>query len=133
MIVADARAKKVNTAKTAPVIGHDVWIGAKATILRGVKIGHGAVIAAGAVVNKDVEPYSIVGGIPAKHIRYRFDEATRKRLLALKWWNYDCVSFSGVDFSDIESALTELESRKLAGTLIKLSAVKKTLVDGKLL
>ena len=70
-------------------IGNDVWIGFGATILGGVKIGDGAIIAAGAVVNKDVEPYSIVGGVPAKVIRYRFEEEVIRYLLKLKWWNKD--------------------------------------------
>jgi acetyltransferase-like isoleucine patch superfamily enzyme len=68
-------------------IGHDVWIGARATILDGVKIGDGAVIAAGAVVTKDVPSYAIVGGVPAKVIKYRFDESKIKELLAEQWWN----------------------------------------------
>lgn len=69
-------------------IGNDVWIGGYVSILPGVKIGDGAIIAAGAVVTKDVEPYAIVGGVPAKRIRYRFDEETRELLLATKWWNW---------------------------------------------
>jgi acetyltransferase-like isoleucine patch superfamily enzyme len=67
-------------------IGADVWIGARAIILGGIKIGHGAIIAAGAIVNKDVPPYAIVGGVPAKFIRYRFDEEIIKRLIASSWW-----------------------------------------------
>lgn len=67
-------------------IGSDVWIGARATILDGVSIGHGAVVASGAVVTKDVPPYAIVGGVPAVIIRYRFDDETIKRLLATNWW-----------------------------------------------
>ena len=70
------------------VIGNDVWVGYEALILSGVTIGDGAVIAARAVVTKDVEPYSIVGGNPAKHIRYRFDEPTREALLRIKWWDW---------------------------------------------
>ncbi|MES2828415.1 MAG: CatB-related O-acetyltransferase [Bacteroidota bacterium] len=69
-------------------IGHDVWIGDKAVIVDGVKIGNGAIIAAGAIVTKDVEPYSIVGGVPAKHIKYRFDEKTILRIEKSKWWDY---------------------------------------------
>lgn len=68
-------------------IGHDVWIGARATILDGVKIGDGAVVAAGAVVTKDVPSYAIVGGVPAKVIKYRFDENRVKELLVEQWWN----------------------------------------------
>lgn len=70
------------------VIGNDVWIGAYVSILPGVRIGDGAVIAAGAVVTKDVEPYAIVGGVPAKTIRYRFDEEMIKKLLEVKWWEW---------------------------------------------
>ena len=62
------------TCKGNIVIGNDVWIGAKSTILSGVKIGDGAIVAAGALVTKDVEPYSVVGGNPAKHLKYRFDK-----------------------------------------------------------
>ncbi len=70
------------------VIGNDVWIGAYVSILPGVRIGDGAVIAAGAVVTGDVEPYAIVGGVPAKTIRYRFDEQMIKKLLEVKWWEW---------------------------------------------
>jgi acetyltransferase-like isoleucine patch superfamily enzyme len=70
------------------VIGSDVWIGNGATILSGVNIGDGAVIAARAVVVKDVPPYSIVGGNPAKIIKYRFSEPTIKQLLRIAWWNW---------------------------------------------
>ena len=68
-------------------IGSDVWIGYRATILNGAKIGDGAVIAASAVVTKDVPPYAIVGGVPAKILRYRFNEETIKKLTTIKWWN----------------------------------------------
>ncbi|WP_255326943.1 CatB-related O-acetyltransferase [Pseudomonas juntendi] len=68
------------------IIGSDVWIGAQVTIMAGVTIGHGAVIATGAVVTGDVPPYAIYGGVPAKLIKYRFDEATIVRLLKSEWW-----------------------------------------------
>lgn len=71
------------------VIGNDVWIGCNALILTDVKIGDGAVIAAGAVVVEDVPPYAIVGGVPAKLIKYRFNEEKIKTLLQTKWWNWD--------------------------------------------
>lgn len=70
------------------IIGNDVWIGQNAFLVGGITIGDGAVVLAGAVVTKDVEPYSIVGGIPAKHIKYRFDEGRRNLLIASKWWDY---------------------------------------------
>lgn len=71
------------------VIGNDVWIGYEAVILSGVTIGDGAVIGSRAVVTKDVEPYTIVGGIPAKPIRKRFDEQMIKKLGKIGWWNWD--------------------------------------------
>lgn len=68
------------------LINHDVWIGTNAIIKKGVHIGTGAVIASGAIVTKDVEPYAIVGGCPAKLIRFRFDKDTVKALLDSRWW-----------------------------------------------
>lgn len=70
------------------VVGNDVWIGYEAVILAGVTIGDGAIIGARAVVTKDVPPYTIVGGIPAKQIRKRFNEETIDTLLKLKWWDW---------------------------------------------
>lgn len=70
------------------VIGHDVWIGYEAVIMGGVTIGNGAIIGARAVVTKDVEPYSIVGGVPAKEIRKRFTPEVIKCLQELQWWNW---------------------------------------------
>lgn len=73
--------------KTLLKIGNDVWIGAKVIFLDGVTVGNGAIIAAGAVVTKDVPPYAIVGGVPAKVIRYRFREDEIAFLQDLQWWN----------------------------------------------
>ena len=70
------------------VIGNDVWIGSNVIILPGVKVGDGAILSAGAVVSKNVEPYSIVGGVPAKHIKYRFPKAMREAFLRIKWWDW---------------------------------------------
>ena len=69
------------------IIGDDVWIGYEAVIMSGVHVGSGAIIAARAVVTKDVPPYTIVGGTPAREIRKRFDTDVIKRLLMLKWWD----------------------------------------------
>jgi acetyltransferase-like isoleucine patch superfamily enzyme len=71
------------------IIGNDVWIGLGAIVLDGVNIGHGAVVAAGSVVTKDVPPYAIVGGVPARIIKYRFSEAEINELLSSAWWNKD--------------------------------------------
>lgn len=69
-------------------VGNDVWIGYDAVIMAGVTIGYGAVIGTRAVVTKDVEPYSIVGGVPAKEIRKRFAPDVIERIRALQWWNW---------------------------------------------
>lgn len=71
------------------VIGNDVWIGYEAVILSGVTIGDGAIIGSRAVVTKDVEPYTIVGGVPAKSIRKRFDDKTILKLENIRWWNWN--------------------------------------------
>lgn len=68
-------------------IGNDVWIGAKCTIMDGISIGDGAIVAAGSVVTKDVPPFAIVGGAPAKIIKYRFNQDIIDRLLKIQWWN----------------------------------------------
>lgn len=75
--------------KGATIIGNDVWIGYRAMILSGVVVGDGAIIGAGAVVTKDVPPYAIVAGNPAKVVKYRFDEETREMLLRVKWWDWE--------------------------------------------
>ena len=71
------------------VVGNDVWIGYEAIVLAGVTIGDGAIVGSRAVVTKDVPPYTIVGGIPAKPIRKRFDDAVIEKLEALRWWDWD--------------------------------------------
>lgn len=76
-------------ASRVATIGHDTWVGHNATIRPEVTIGHGAVVAAGAVVTHDVQPYTIVAGIPARVIKRRLPESTAKRLIALAWWNWD--------------------------------------------
>lgn len=71
------------------IIGNDIWIGANAIILPGIHIGDGAVVAAGAVVTHDVGPYQVVGGVPARHISYRFSQDIIELLLKIKWWDWD--------------------------------------------
>lgn len=93
------------------VIGNDVWIGANAVVLEGVRVGDGAVIAAGAVVTRDVRPYEVVGGVPARYMRRRFRASIIERLERLRWWDLPVEDLRGVPFDDIEAALDFLEKR----------------------
>ncbi|WP_275130802.1 CatB-related O-acetyltransferase [Vibrio sp. JC009] len=91
-------------------IKNDVWIGKNVKIKPGVTIGNGAVIAANSVVTKDVPDFAIVGGIPAKVIRYRFSDKEIERLLHLKWWEYNASQFEGLTASaNISSSISFLE------------------------
>ena len=90
-------------------IGNDVWIGCDVTIMDGVKIGDGAVIGAGSIVTKDVPPYAIVGGAPAKIIRYRFDEQTIKELLELRWWDLDDEIIKTLPFDNVPECIKKLK------------------------
>ena len=81
-------------------IGNDVWIGTRAIVMDGVTIGHGAIIAANSVVTKDVPPYSVVGGVPAKIIKYRFQETKIEKLQRLQWWH--------LPFEEIKIQIKEL-------------------------
>ena len=92
-------------------IGNDVWIGDHVVIMSGVKIGNGAIVAAGAVVTRDVPPYAIVGGVPARIIKYRFDENTIGRLIDLQWWKYDIADLGEVDWADINVAVDVVKKR----------------------
>lgn len=93
-----------------PEIGSDVWIGANCIILQGVKIGHGAVVAAGSIVTKDVPPYAIVAGAPAQIKKYRFEENIRERLLRSEWWTLDDALLKSVTFNDVSTALAQIEA-----------------------
>ena len=94
------------------VIGSDVWIGYEAVILSGVTIGDGAVVGARAVVTKDVPPYTVVGGVPARPIKKRFDEQTIDRLLKLRWWDFDkekikeCIPF--IQSGNVDALIKQL-------------------------
>lgn len=95
--------------KPYPVIGNDVWIGQNVTLNRGVTIGDGAVVAAYSVVTKDVPPYAIVGGNPAKIIKLRFPSDLVDRLLATKWWDAHPTKLMELNFENIEETITYLE------------------------
>jgi len=95
------------------IIGNDVWIGANAIIQDGITISHGAIIGSNAVVTKDVPPYAIVAGIPAKIIKYRFSNSVIEKLLELKWWDLDIETIKNLPFSDIDKCIKHLEKIKL--------------------
>lgn len=91
------------------VIGNDVWIGSHVLIMPGVSIGDGAVIAAGSVVSRDVEPYTVVGGVPAKSIKKRFTESQIVKLVNLKWWDwpYDVIENRYREFDNIDKFIAK--------------------------
>lgn len=101
-------------------IENDVWIGEDVIIKAGVTIANGAVIGARSIVTKDVPPYAVVGGVPAKVIKYRFSEETIIKLLELKWWEYSVLDFSGLDMSiDVNDFINYMEA------LIRTDTIKK--------
>jgi len=102
-------------------IGHDVWIGSQVMIMSGVTIGNGAVIGARAVVVKDVAPYEVVGGVPAKVIRSRFDPETIKALIETAWWDLPDEEISRIvpllQSNDIHALLREITTMRTDRTL----------------
>ena len=102
-------------------LGHDVWIGAGATVMGGVTVGTGAVVAAQAVVTKDVPPYAVVAGVPARIVRFRFDGATIASLLASGWWNYDLQNWDeAVDWTDVGATCAAIAAAAASGRLARL-------------
>lgn len=95
---------KIKNSNLSVVIASDVWIGNNVSIMGGVKVGVGAIIGTGSIVTKDVAPYAIVAGVPAKRIRYRFNEEDIKFLLSTKWWNdsFDSIKSIADQFDDLE-------------------------------
>ena len=115
-------------------VGDDVWIGSNVTILSGVRVGTGAIVGAGSVVTKDVPPYAICVGVPAKIIRYRFTQDIIKQLLDLQWWNYDIRGMEKVSFDDVPKAIDEIKYLVKTNSLIKrevkvVKITKEMLVD----
>lgn len=97
--------------KPLPILGNDVWVGTNVTISNGVTIGDGAVVATGAAVTRDVAPYTVVGGVPAKPIKQRFSDKTVEKLLHLKWWDYGADILHGLDLDRPEKAADQIEQR----------------------
>lgn len=91
--------------QTKTVIGHDVWIGGKAVIKRGVTVGTGAIVGAGSIVTKNVPPYAVVVGNPARVIRYRFDDDTIYKLINSKWWELDADIIQHLPHDDIKKCI----------------------------
>jgi acetyltransferase-like isoleucine patch superfamily enzyme len=107
-----------NAVRFPPImIGHDVWIGGRAYVKRGLSIGHGAVIASNAVVTKDVPAYAVVAGNPARIIKFRFNQSLIKKLLRLQWWRFDIADMAEVDFGDPERACSQIENLHAEGQL----------------
>ncbi|UVL89741.1 CatB-related O-acetyltransferase [Pseudomonas sichuanensis] len=90
-------------------IGHDVWIGHSAMVMEGVKVGTGAIIATRAVVTRDVPPYAVVAGVPAKVVRYRYPPEMIERLLASRWWERDVQALQRLPLNDPAACLAAIE------------------------
>ncbi|MCV3384593.1 CatB-related O-acetyltransferase [Campylobacter lari] len=102
-----------------------MWIGKDALLKQGIILGNGCVVGQRAVVTKDVPPYAIVAGVPAKIIRYRFDEKTIERLLKLKWWDYHFADFHDINLNlDINKYLDQLEYKIINNKIQKFISKK---------
>jgi len=113
-------------------IGNDVWIGHGAFILPGVTVGDGAVIAAMSVVTKDVPPYSIVAGSPAKVIRYRFEQEQITELIKLKWWQFAPWQLKGTNLDNIDVFISQL-NKLIADNILPYQPRKVGFFDGNFL
>lgn len=102
-------------------IGNDVWIGSDVAIARNIRIGDGAVIASGSIVTKDVPPFAIVAGTPAKVKRFRFDPEVIDRITKIEWWNYDLEDFRGFEPSEPSAFLDRIEAAIQSGRVSKMS------------
>jgi len=113
------------------VIGNDVWIGNNVTFSsQGIHVGDGAVIAANSLVTKDIPPYTIVGGNPARFIKYRFPLRSIESLLELRWWEYGLEAFTNLDFDmDIEEFIERFSDMKRSGYIKPLQVEEITAKD----
>lgn len=112
-----------NPQKPMPAIGHDVWIGQDVLLARGITLGHGSVVGAGSVVTKDVPAYAIVGGAPAKFIKWRFPERLIPDFLAAQWWDYALPQLNHLTLDDPERFLGEMHDEIARGHLNKIATL----------
>lgn len=110
-------------------IGNDVWIGSGVVLKSHLKIGDGAIIAANSIVTKDVPSFAIVGGNPAKIIRFRFNEDLIYKIKQAQWWNYDLEDFKGLNANNPEQFINELSEKVLNNNLKKSDRKPLTIAD----
>ena len=108
--------------KKYPTLGNDVWIGRDVTLCMGITIGDGAVVAAGSLVTKNVPPYAVVGGNPARILKYRIKEHLIPEMNSIQWWSYDPKALSEIGFSNPELFCETLRSRVSANTISEFKA-----------
>lgn len=113
----------------APAIGNDVWIGTHSVILRGVTIGDGAVVGAGSVVTKDVPPYAIVTGTPAKVLKYRFSPELIEKFQEISWWKYSVSALNGLPWNEPEKFFEAFDKRMAEGLMPVAPAPKMLQVE----
>ncbi len=102
---------ELNGAQWDTIIGNDVWIGTRTMLIGGIHVGDGAIIGAGSIVTKDVPPYAVVAGNPARVIRYRFEEETIRKLEKIKWWNQEdtWLKENAVLFRNVDEFMNKMD------------------------
>lgn len=118
-----------NPQKPVPVFGNDVWVGQDVLLARGISIGDGAVVAGGSVVTRDVAPYAIVGGAPARLIRQRFAKEEQELLQASRWWEYMLPDLAPLATGRIEAFVTTLDRAKADGSARKIPSYGITFAE----